>query len=40
VLWSGVVGFAVVFWWVHGRRVYTGPVVETGVVGARGGDEV
>jgi amino acid transporter len=40
VLWSGVVGFAVVFWWVHGRRVYTGPVVETGVVGVRGGGGV
>ena len=32
VLWSGVVIFAGVFWFVHGRTVFTGPVVETGVV--------
>jgi choline transport protein len=31
VLWSGVVMFAVGFWWVHGRSVYKGPVVETDV---------
>jgi choline transport protein len=31
VLWSGVVLFALGFWWVHGRKVYKGPVVETGV---------
>ncbi|KAH8711833.1 amino acid/polyamine transporter I [Phaeosphaeriaceae sp. PMI808] len=30
VLWSAVVCFAVVFWWVHGRKVYRGPIVETG----------
>lgn len=33
VLWSAVVMFAGVFWVVHGRRVYKGPVVETGVRG-------
>ncbi|KAH7412099.1 amino acid transporter-like protein [Phaeosphaeria sp. MPI-PUGE-AT-0046c] len=31
VLWSGVVLFALGFWWVHGRRVYKGPVIETNV---------
>lgn len=31
VLYSGVVLFALVFWWVHGRRVYKGPVIETNV---------
>jgi choline transport protein len=31
VLWSGVVMFAVEFWWVHGREVYEGPVIETTV---------
>jgi choline transport protein len=31
VLWSGVVLFALGFWWVHGRRVYCGPVIETNV---------
>jgi choline transport protein len=29
VLWSGVVLFAVGFWWIHGKKVYKGPVVET-----------
>jgi choline transport protein len=29
VLWSGIVLFALGFWWVHGRKVYKGPVVET-----------
>lgn len=33
VLYSAVVIFAVGFWWVHGRRVYKGPVVETDVGG-------
>jgi choline transport protein len=31
VLWSGVVLFAVGFWWVHGSKVYKGPVIETTV---------
>lgn len=31
VLYSGVVLFALGFWWVHGRRVYKGPVIETNV---------
>jgi choline transport protein len=30
VLWTGVVFFALGFWGVHGRKVYRGPVVETG----------
>jgi choline transport protein len=36
VLWSAVMLFAVVFWWVHGRKVYTGPIVETSLVEQRG----
>ncbi|CAO2650225.1 Nn.00g015170.m01.CDS01 [Neocucurbitaria sp. VM-36] len=31
VLWSAVMIFAVAFWFVHGRKVYKGPVVETHV---------
>lgn len=35
VLWSAVVLFALGFWVVHGKKVYTGPVVEieAGVLG-------
>ncbi|KAF2035372.1 hypothetical protein EK21DRAFT_54500 [Setomelanomma holmii] len=29
VLWSAVMIFAVVFWFVHGKKVYKGPVIET-----------
>jgi amino acid transporter len=29
VLWSAVMVFAVVFWFVHGKNVYKGPVIET-----------
>lgn len=32
VLWSAVMLFAVVFWYAHGRKVYTGPVIETDVI--------
>lgn len=35
VLWSAVVVFAVVFWWLHGRKVYKGPVIETDVAERR-----
>lgn len=31
VLYSAVVLFALGFWWVHGRRVYKGPIIETNV---------
>jgi choline transport protein len=31
VLWSGVMVFAGVFWVLHGRKVYKGPVIETGI---------
>jgi choline transport protein len=33
VLWSGVVLFAFIFWWAHGRKVYSGPVIETNIGG-------
>jgi choline transport protein len=33
VLWSGVVLFAIGFWWVHGRKVYRGPVIEVQLEG-------
>jgi len=29
VLWIGVVLFAAGFWMLHGKRVYSGPVIET-----------
>jgi hypothetical protein len=29
VLWSGVVIFAVGVWFIHGKSVYKGPVMET-----------
>ncbi|KAH7094640.1 amino acid/polyamine transporter I, partial [Paraphoma chrysanthemicola] len=29
VLWGAVVVFAIVFWFVHGKSVYNGPVIET-----------
>ncbi|KAK7183965.1 hypothetical protein DPSP01_012241 [Paraphaeosphaeria sporulosa] len=32
VLWTAVVAFAGVFWVVHGKGVYKGPIVETGEV--------
>jgi choline transport protein len=35
VLWSAVVLFALGFWWIHGRKVYKGPVMETVVEGSR-----
>jgi choline transport protein len=31
VLWSGVVIFAIGFWFIHGKSVYQGPVMETNV---------
>jgi choline transport protein len=33
VIWGAVVLFALGFWALHGRKIYTGPVVETGVEG-------
>jgi choline transport protein len=33
LLWGGVVVFAGVFWAVHGRKVFTGPVIEVSVGG-------
>ena len=35
LLWGAVNIFAVVFWAVHGRKVYKGPVVETHIEGTR-----
>lgn len=35
LLWGAVNIFAIVFWIVHGRKVYKGPIVETHVEGAR-----
>lgn len=35
LLWGAVNIFAIVFWAVHGRKVYKGPVVETHIEGAR-----
>ena len=34
VLWGGVVLFAIMFWFVHGKTVYHGPVIETDVTEA------
>lgn len=34
LLWGAVNIFAIVFWIVHGRRVYKGPIIETHVEGA------
>lgn len=31
VLWSAVMLFAVAFWFIHGKKVYKGPVVETDI---------
>lgn len=31
VLWSAVMIFAVGFWFIHGKKVYTGPVIETDI---------
>jgi choline transport protein len=33
VLWTAVILFALGFWALHGKKVYTGPVVETDVEG-------
>jgi len=35
VLWTAVVLFALIFWALHGKKVYTGPVVETNIDGLR-----
>lgn len=32
LLWGSVVIFATAFWWLHGRGVYKGPIIETGSV--------
>jgi choline transport protein len=35
LLWGAVNIFAILFWVVHGRKVYKGPIVETHVEDAR-----
>lgn len=31
LVFGGVLLFSLVFWALHGRKVYTGPIVETGI---------
>ena len=31
LVFGGVLVFSLLFWGLHGRKVYTGPVVETGI---------